>query len=76
MLSSSDAAPGAELEGREVGWSSTLSFTLHSSFHLLIAFLCSSGDSLTRYLALNTGDGNNVPWRTLIKYLQNKHSYK
>lgn len=76
MLSSSDTAPVAELEAPEVAWDSTPEFTAQSSFHLLIASLCSRGVSLSRCLALNTGDGNNVPWRTLSKYLQNKHSFK
>lgn len=72
MLSSSDTAPVAELEDLEVAWNSTLQFTMQSSFHLLIGSLCSLGVSLSRCLALNTGDRNNVPWRTLNKYLQNK----
>lgn len=70
-LSSFNTVPVAELEDPEVTCNSILQLTKHSFFHFLIASLFSSGTSLSKRLALNTEDGNNVPWRALRKYLQN-----
>lgn len=71
MLSSFNTVPVAEPVDPEVTCNSILQLTMRSSFHFLIASLFSSGISLSKCLAFNTGDGNNVPWRALRKYLQN-----